>query len=507
MQRLFLGFAFLFVGASVASPNHPHHCADQTLSGYLVVVPEPPSAAPCVSPPPVHCCPSICQPNLTATCLMECIAVPECQQPCPVQFAPEAPCVYAPVQPYLPMVCPAPPPQPPVTYVYTPSQPYCPAPCPPPPPPKVCPSYPYGRAEFLLWWTKGTSVPPLVTTSATQQSLGRLDAADTRVLVGGSIGDTFRQGGRFTLGYLHCEPDCQGCCCCVGIEGNYFFLGQQSNNPSFFSFGDPVLARPFVNAVTGQQFVEQVANQQITDANGNVIALALIGGVQVFNRSRVWGGEANGFYRCVNEPCRRIDLLVGYRHLYLNDFVGIREDLQQPPDPVVGGAATQFVVMDNFGSSNNFSGGQIGARGEWHFGDWYCEATGKVALGNMHQTVSIQGSTQTAVAGQATTIDRGGLLALETNIGDYSRNRFAVVPEAQLNVGCFLTERLRLYAGYTFLYCSSVVRAGEQIDITVNPGFLPPVTPPVAGLRRPAFQFNDSDFWIQGLQFGMELTY
>ncbi|MGG7379585.1 BBP7 family outer membrane beta-barrel protein, partial [Escherichia coli] len=58
----------------------------------------------------------------------------------------------------------------------------------------------------------------------------------------------------------------------------------------------------------------------------------------------------------------------------------------------------------------------------------------------------------------------GGLLALPSNIGNFQRNRFGVVPQVGLKVGYNLTDNLRVYVGYDFLWWCNVVRPGDQID-------------------------------------------
>ena len=100
----------------------------------------------------------------------------------------------------------------------------------------------------------------------------------------------------------------------------------------------------------------------------------------------------------------------------------------------------------------------------------------------------------------------GGLFAQPTNIGHYTRDVFAVVPEGNVQLGYQLTDRLRATVGYTFFYMSDVVRPGDQIDRTINPALL--ALPPAAGgPARPAFQVRQSDFWAQGIDFGLEFLY
>ena len=76
-----------------------------------------------------------------------------------------------------------------------------------------------------------------------------------------------------------------------------------------------------------------------------------------------------------------------------------------------------------------------------------------------------------------------------------------------MQVGYQVTSHLRAYAGYTFLYWDQVVRAGQQVDLTVNPNLLPPVTAPVSGPLRPAPRLENSSFWAQGIDFGLELRF
>jgi hypothetical protein len=122
--------------------------------------------------------------------------------------------------------------------------------------------------------------------------------------------------------------------------------------------------------------------------------------------------------------------------------------------------------------------------------------------------VRISGTTVITEPGLAPNV-QGGLLALPTNIGTYSRDRFSVVPEIGVNVGCQVTNRLRVFAGYTFLYWSNVVRPGDQIDTTINPTQLPSAAGPgtLVGPARPAFAFHETGFWAQGINVGVQFRW
>ena len=120
---------------------------------------------------------------------------------------------------------------------------------------KVC--GPDGRvwvsAEYLLWWVKGSRVPPLVTTGPADPTQvpppGAPGAAGTTALFGGdSLDRDPFSGGRFTAGYwLNCSQT-------AGLEASYFFLGPRSNDFGTVSSGAPgsaVIARPFIAVSSG----------------------------------------------------------------------------------------------------------------------------------------------------------------------------------------------------------------------------------------------------------------
>jgi hypothetical protein len=122
--------------------------------------------------------------------------------------------------------------------------------------------------------------------------------------------------------------------------------------------------------------------------------------------------------------------------------------------------------------------------------------------------VDIDGSsTLTNAAGQTTL--PGGVLAVGTNIGSHSSTRFAIVPEVGINLGVKLTDRLSARVGYNFLYLSQVARSGEQFDRTVADTLIPTGVffGPTGTETRPRGQVNATDYWAQGLNFGLLFTY
>ncbi len=350
------------------------------------------------------------------------------------------------------------------------------------------------RAEYLLWKISNSHLPPIVTTSP-PNTLGVLGQPGTTVLFGGSVNENEFSGGRFTAGlWLDCAE-------CFGLEGSYFFLGPRSVNFNASSGGIPVLTRPFfdVSPPPGES-VEQVANPALPGV------LPLAGAVNVKLNTLFQGGEINGLCNCYKDCLGRFDWIVGFRYLRLRDSLDINEDLLVPAtSPIAAGQRTQ--LNDHFDTRNQFYGGQTGFRTEWHWGRWGADFTTKVALGTTHEQANVNGITIITPAGGTPNVFTGGLFAQPTNIGHYSRDRFAVVPEVGLNLSYQVTDHWRLFAGYSFIYWSTVARPGDQIDRMVNSGLIPPRQFPAVGPQRPVFNFKDTDFWAYGVNFGMEFRY
>ena len=132
------------------------------------------------------------------------------------------------------------------------------------------------------------------------------------------------------------------------------------------------------------------------------------------------------------------------------------------------------------------------------------EFFGKAAIGELEQRVTIAGST--AVSGTTT---QGGLLALSSNIGSYTRDRFAVVPEAGVKVQGAIGRHVLAHVGYSFLYFGNVVRPGNQVDLGVNPNLVPTSATFGAGASpaRPMFVGQESSYWAHLFNFGFTVTY
>lgn len=339
----------------------------------------------------------------------------------------------------------------------------------------------WGSGEYLLWWFKDGRVPPLATAGGD----GVLGSPGTRVLLDDlDFADDVRHGGRFELGYQFAPNPC------LGIEASYFFITERLDEASFSPGFSPVLGRPFFNITSGAEDAFLVSSPG--EAVGSII---------VESRTSLWGAEANLTSNLIESDWLHLLALGGFRFLRLEDHLTIS-------DPFLTFGNTVGLV-DDFRTVNRFYGGQVGLEAGVRRGTLTLDVQGKIAVGRMHQEVDINGVLHRLAPDGSTTTFLGGLYALRSNIGRHQRDELAFVPELNLNLGWQLTPRMRAYAGYSFLWISTVARAGEQIDPVVNTTQFPirSGNGALVGPARPAFNFVSSDFWAQGLNFGLELRY
>jgi hypothetical protein len=356
-----------------------------------------------------------------------------------------------------------------------------------------CCSHPHiwAYADYLLWWTQHNGTPPLVTVSPTGTPLvsaGVLGEPTTVVAFNGfndPAHSGFRVGGGF---WFKKEGN-------WGVDASYWMLTPRTQTFGLASNTGAIITRPFFSVNDGTFVSQLVSFPGIVN-----------GGVLIRQDQQLWGLDANLRRKLYCGPTGFADLLVGYRHFALSEGLDIVERLAIL-DPATGAVAQTRFVADRFHTRNDFDGPQFGVAGEWRIGRrWFVGGNVKVGVGVVHQVVDIAGNTGFNIPGVLTSVQTGGLLALPTNIGRVSSEKFAVMPEVGIKVGVDLTDHLRLYAGYDFLYISNVVRPGDQIDLGVNRTQIPNAfgPQPLVGTPRPAPLFNGSTFWVQGVNFGLQ---
>jgi hypothetical protein len=402
--------------------------------------------------------------------------------------------------------------------------------CCPPAGPRI-----YVTSEYLLWWFKNSPEPtPLVTSvpaavaNGPDNGVRRGSLADPNasVVLGGRSLDTGAgSGARFSLGEWLDNAQT------VGIEGNYLFIAPTQTTHSVQGDGaptSPLLSVPFFD-VTGFTTPLGLPGPSARPINtpsflfNRDFPAAIPGQTAAgfFERleSRLQGFELNGLFGLERPSGNglRLDALGGFRYLNLRESLSFSTLTN---GGLLSSDDVTYNTVDQFTTRNDFYGGQFGLRGSYSFNRIVVDATAKVALGDVRQQTTINGTTTSnlitfvnAVPGAPLLNYAGGIFAQPSNIGTFSRDTFAVLPELDLNVGYQVVNWARVFVGYSFLYVSNVARPGNAINPQLNVTRIPfntdPAGPNLAptGPAQPAFNFNGSNFWAQGMNLGLELRF
>jgi hypothetical protein len=301
-------------------------------------------------------------------------------------------------------------------------------------------------------------------------------------------GDDLRTGARVGFG-IWLDPEHN-----VTLGGKFY--GLKSERQAFFaaSDGDPILARPFFNAVLNQQDALLIAFPGLVEGN-----------ISVDHESdNFMGSEAYFQIMMLRECRRRVDLILGYHFLRMDDSLTINSFHTITEIGGVLPAGTTFDLTEQFRTENEFHGGEIGLAGNMARGCWSLDGLIKTSLGNQRQQVSIAGTGEVNIPPGPAAPLNGGFLALPTNSGVFERNRFILVPEATLNLTYHHTPCLSFHMGYNIIWMTESVTSGDQIDLRLN---LSQQAGPLVGPAFPQFPFRERDYWVQGINFGVNLDF
>lgn len=320
----------------------------------------------------------------------------------------------------------------------------------------------FGGVEYLHWWNKGRSLPPLASRGVVPPSA---------VLFGNNdVGDDLKSGVRFTAGVW--LDDCQTNA--VVLRG----FGTGGDETRFSDIGaaaGPFLATPFFDLFTNTPGALAV---NVGGDSGSISSTASndVLGAEIYFRTLLDRGSDY-----------RLDLLGGYQMTRIDDDLALTTVSTNP-----------FTTSDLFDVSNEYHAAEFGLLGEVYKDCTTIQLMGKVGVGNMQQTVDISGSS--SLAGVPTP---GGLFARPSNIGSYSRDLLVWSPEVGIKLIQKVRDNISISVGYTFMYWTSVALAGDQVDTGVNSQALFNG----GGADSTTFAFRDTDFWAQTIDIGMLIRY
>lgn len=377
--------------------------------------------------------------------------------------------------------------------------------------------------EYLLWWFKDAPISaPLVTTGPYEgRSTAVLNQPGTEVLLGGApIATPVHSGLRVWAGAWLGQGN-------FGIEAGYLYVASTSQHSQIGTSGLPGsanLAVPYFDSNgTGREggtpgetvFVLpgplQINGKAVPGFQGSFVL-----GVTDFLQGAEVNGVVPGFF---SERLSLVPVL-GFRWLEVQESLAFSAATAGVPGGFFFGQ--YYNLFDSFRAHNDFYGGQFGLRSEYRWGRAFVQTGVKIALGDVHQAVSVDGASQTSsgnlffhTTGTSGLVFPGGVFAQPSNIGMHRRDTFSVLPDVSINIGYELTSWARLSIGYTFLALANVARPGEQIDRIINStrtslAALSQASaggPPPSGPTVPTFAFHDTSFWAQGLTFGLALQF
>lgn len=362
--------------------------------------------------------------------------------------------------------------------------------------------------DYLLWFAQAQPTSFPFVTSGPPAAGGIPGSVGTTTLHSNSdLGYNLINGFRITTGWF--RDDARR----YGWYGSGFLLEQKAN--VFFAQSDAsgqgLLARPFIDATTGGPNALYASFP--TFVSGNIL---------IYSSNQTWGAEGGPIVNLFRSSpddggCLwDVNLMTAFRFLQIREMVR----MQQFSSPILGstlpfdgklyGPPVQIEVNDEFNTTNRFYGGQLGLQSTLRYNRVSFGMTGKVAIGVMNQVVDVNGFSilrQPSSIGQS--VAQGGLFANSTNIGRYNNDEFTVIPELNANLGYNWCSWLSTTIGYSFMYVNRVARPGDQFGATVNPAVVP--VSPTYGLggavATPNPILTQSDFWLQGVSFGLNIRY
>jgi Putative beta barrel porin-7 (BBP7) len=370
-------------------------------------------------------------------------------------------------------------------------------------------------ADYLYWMPRSLDIQyPLVTTSA-PADLGVLGAATTASLCGpnSDVGYSNVNGFRAWGGCAVGDGDR------TGIEVGGFWLETKNRTFAFASngTGSPVLAVPFVDLQTGVQGAYVVSSPGI--ASGSIV---------VGTEFHAWGVEANCVFNLYRPGADAggLEFLVGARFFELEERLTLDTSstaIAVPPivspsvffpgggglfagNPVGLGTIT---TSDSIRTFNEFYGAQVGFRGEKGLGKFSLAFTGKVAAGMVREWVELDGASASTVGGTAS-VQPGGILNLAQDLCKHRTDRFAWMPEGNINLACYITPKCRIQVGYSFMWISNVLRPTSVTTPVLAPSLIP-TSPTFTGAPPgnvpPRDLIHDTDFFLHGFNVGFQISF
>jgi hypothetical protein len=365
------------------------------------------------------------------------------------------------------------------------------------------------HGDYVHWWTSGAHLPPMISTlTGATATVPATVFGDETVYGGNHDGYRVAMGAWIDREHLW------------GVEMDYLDVaGRQNNYDSGFTDGysngtpyplvrlvyDPAtyatsgLAADYIGLggfVNGRETVE---TSDYFQTAGVTLRRQL--------RASEWS-TSNSEVNWMDSSARtfRLDAIGGYRFARLIDTVNEQDDtFVFATGAAVPNSLYDYQYVNNYRTVNDFNGGELGLNVVYTFGRWSLDVVGKAALGVNNEYVSLYNQ-QTTDVSNARGVATPPILSNASPLQEFSRNRFSAIPELTVTAGYQVTDHLKLTVGYDLLYWTAVVRAADQIAVEPTTGY-PYGTVLGNYSTLPAFSWNESHYFAEGLRLGGELRF
>lgn len=345
-------------------------------------------------------------------------------------------------------------------------------------------------AETLLFFAADRRSPNLVMTADNE-----VNPLQGQVTYGGVLSSDVLPGYRASVGtYL-------GPCQRIGIGARAYGIYDETDRYSISSNdGTTSIGVPFYNP---NRLPTPGNDAFIVAGNGPGNDPISVGGVNSGESLTMVGAEGSGYVLLSRGPCYRFDMVAGYTYNQLRNavFQSFTSTNLLDGDGIVNG--TVFEFQDRFATDNRFSGAHLGVLSSVVRKRVSLSTLAKVSFGEMRSRTYINGSSVTTVPGanpnDPPDVTQGdGFFAQSGNIGTYTDQRFAFLPELGIKMGYCVRPNMQVSVGYTLLMWSSVAMAGDQMDRIVDL---------TGATLNPAPQNRTTTYWMQSIDLGLNWAY
>jgi len=310
-------------------------------------------------------------------------------------------------------------------------------------------------AEWLIGSTRGVSLVPVITTGPASAGVlaGAVGQPTTFPLFGGKqVLNDWRSGLRVELGVWF-DPDHRS-----GVSVRFYSLFSERERFTALPNGTEVVDVPHFVPVgsSATQIPVFVGFPGVTSGTATASA-----------QTTFTGGDLNYRHLLDGDDGHRIELLVGYRQLYLSDQLGAT--FTAVPMGLNSSLATRLVGGDSLHTHNDFYGPQLGLCASTAWNRFTLEAHATTALGVTVSDLDFTrartlngGSALVGIPGTGTSPFAANRIPLGAIATNGTLTYFGVVAEGGVRLNWSATDRVRLMGGYSFIYWNDVRRAPEM---------------------------------------------